>query len=369
MPEVVIVGGGVAGLATAYYLAKEGVRSVIVEKDAIAAHASGFAYGGLGPLSGAGIPGPMEEIARESFRLHLDLAGSLPEESGIDYEFGRRPSVALAFDDDEASRIKASLSWQGLQPGFSAEWIDADGLRELEPRISPHAIAGGLLDGLAEVEPYKFSLALAQAAESMGAEVRHGTVTGLERRGARVTGVLTGGGRIACDAVVLALGPWSGGASEWLGTPVRVEPLKGQIIRLNAPPPAVEVSVGWSHNYATTKRDGLLWSGTTEERVGFDTAPTAQARDTIMAALLHMMPAMEDAELVRQTACLRPVTPDGALTLGPAPGWEGVYIATGAGRKGVLYGPGMGRTVANLALGQDAGVDIGAFDPGRFGER
>ena len=76
MPDVVIVGGGVVGIATSYYLGKAGVRATVIEKDAIAAHASGFAYGGLGPLSGAGIPGPMAELAQESFQLHKDMAGA-----------------------------------------------------------------------------------------------------------------------------------------------------------------------------------------------------------------------------------------------------------------------------------------------------
>ena len=366
MPEVVIVGGGVAGISASYYLAKAGAKPVVIEKDAIAAHASGFAYGGLGPLSGAGIPGPMAEMARESFQLHKDLAESLPEESGIDYEYKSRPSVSLAFDDEEGSRIRMGMEWQNRHDGFSAEWLDPKGLREVDIRISPDAVGGCLLHGLAEVEPYKFVLALAQAAERMGADVRHGVVTGLERSGSRVTGVVTGSGRIPCDVVVLALGPWSGSASEWTGVPMPVEPLKGQILRLNAPPPVVECSIGWSHNYATTKGDGLLWVGTTEERAGFDDAPTAQARDEIMSALLRMMPAMEDAELVRQTACLRPVTPDGLLVLGEIPGWDGLFIATGAGRKGILYGPGIGLATADLVLSRRTSVGLASFDPGRF---
>ena len=77
--DVVIVGGGIAGMTTAYYLAKSGVPSVVVERDAIGSHASGFAYGGLSPLSGFGIPGPMAEIAQDGMRLHRELSKSLLE--------------------------------------------------------------------------------------------------------------------------------------------------------------------------------------------------------------------------------------------------------------------------------------------------
>ena len=85
--DVVIVGGGIAGMATAYYLAKAGVRSVVVERDAIGSHASGFAYGGLMPLSGFGIPGSQADIAQDGMRLHHELSKSLLEETGLDVDF------------------------------------------------------------------------------------------------------------------------------------------------------------------------------------------------------------------------------------------------------------------------------------------
>src|SRR5213594_5275789 len=99
--DVVIVGGGIAGMTTAYYLAKSGVPSVVVERDAIGSHASGFAYGGLSPLSGLGIPGPLAEIARDGMRLHRELSKSLLEETGIDVDFRVRSSLALAFTEVE----------------------------------------------------------------------------------------------------------------------------------------------------------------------------------------------------------------------------------------------------------------------------
>ncbi len=104
--------------------------------------------------------------------------------------------------------------------------------------------------------------------------------------------------------------------------PIDVRPLKGQILRLQAPGPPVDCSVGWGHNYATTKTDGLLWAGTTEEEAGFDEESTTAARDEIGAALVKMLPAMADAQIAHQTACLRPVASDGLLVLGRVPGLE-----------------------------------------------
>jgi glycine oxidase len=365
-PDVVIVGGGIAGMTTAYYLAKAGVTSVVVERDAIGSHASGFAYGGLSPLSGFGIPGPLAEIAQDGMRLHRELSGSLIEETGIDVDFRVRASLALAFTEADVRRLQAALSWQQKQPGYAARWLDASEALRIEPRISEEALGATLIEGGAGVEPYRLVLALTRAAEDLGVTVRHGRAIGLRRDGGHVTGVVLEREVIACSTVVFAIGPWSREVSDWIGLPVDVRPLKGQILRLQAPGPPVDCSVGWGHNYATTKTDGLLWAGTTEEEAGFDEESTPAARDEIGSALVRMLPAMADAQLAQQTACLRPVASDGLLVLGRVSGLEHVYVATGGARKGILYGPPMGRAIADLVLGRETRVSLEPFAPDRF---
>src|SRR5262245_32402881 len=364
--DVVIVGGGIAGMTTAYYLAKTGMPSVVVERDAIGSHASGFAYGGLSPLSGFGIPGPMAEIAQDGMRLHRELPKRLLDETGIDVDFRVRASLALAFTEADERRLQAALTWQQRQPGYAVRWLDVAEARRVEPRISDETVGAVLTEGGGAVEPYRLVLALTRAAEQLGVTVRHGRVIGLRRDGARVTGVVLERETLSCSTVVLALGPWSAEASGWIGVPIDVRPLKGQILRLQAPGPPVECSVGWGHNYATTKTDGLLWAGTTEEDAGFDEDSTLAARDEIGAALLRMLPAMADAQVAQQTACLRPVTSDGLLALGAVPGLDHVYVATGGARKGILYGPAMGHAIADLVLGRHTRVALDAFAPGRF---
>jgi glycine oxidase len=364
--EVVIGGGGIVGMTTAYYLARAGVPSVVIERDAIGSHASGFAYGGLSPLTGFGIPGPLAEIAAEGMRLHRELAASVVEETGIDIEYRVRSSLALAFTESDAQRLRAALQWQERQPGYTARWLDSSQALRIEPRVSPDALGAVSIEGTADVEPYRLVLALTRACERLGVTVRHGRVVGVRRDGRRVTGVRLERESIDCASLVLALGPWSAEASAWLGVPVEIRPLKGQILRLQAPGPPVPCSVGWGHNYATTKPDGLLWAGTTEEEAGFDEETTPAARDEIGAALVRMLPAMADAQLVHQTACLRPVASDGLLVLGRVPGIDGAYVATGAGRKGILLGPAMGRAVADLILSGTTKLALEAFAPGRF---
>lgn len=365
--EVVIAGGGIVGIATAYFLGRVGVRATVVERDSVGSHASGFAFGELTPLSGTGIPGPVYPLALEGMRLHTELAQVLPQETGVKTEFRRRPSITLTFTEQEVERARAHMAWQQRQPGFKVDWLDPAGIRSLDARISRQALGGVYVEGGGDVEPYRLVLALAQAAEKLGATIRHGRVMGLRRQGGRVCAVVLESGEVPCEQVVLCMGPWSGEASSWLGIKVSVRPLRGQILRLRAPGPPLEYAVFWAGNYATTKPDGLLWTGTTEEDVGFQETATSEARDSIMASLLRMLPPMRDAQLVQHTACLRPLSSDGLPVLGRVPGWEGVYLATGAGRKGILLGPAMARAVADLLTTGQTGIPIQAFSPDRWG--
>ena len=363
--DAVVVGAGIVGCATAYYLARAGVGAVLVDGDGIARHASGFAYGGLYPLSGAGIPGPMFALARRSFALHHELSEALPDESGFDIGFRSRPTVSLAFAEDEAAGIREHVAWVNAQAGFRAEWLSATALRKVDARIADDAVGGALYYGAAEVDPAGLTRALAQAS---GAEVLADVAVGLNHDGDRAIGLrLRDGGEIACGAVVLAQGPWAGAASDWLGAPVPVTPLKGEILRLKTQGPPIDCSIGWRGNYATTKPDGLLWAGTTEDVAGFDEAPTEAGRRSVLGNLVRMLPALEGARVVAQTACLRPMTPDGNVMLGRAPGLRGVYVATGGGRKGILYGPGVGAACADLVVTGATDLDLTPYDPGRFG--
>lgn len=369
--DVVIIGGGIAGIATAYYLAVMGVRSTVIERDGIASHASGFAYGGLsgGVTNGQHANTPLIEY---SMSLYPALAEALPAETNVDIQYQPRPLLRLALSDEEAAAFTQHFAWQQALPGYAVQWLTADEARALEPRISPETVGALHVEGSSDVEPYRLTLALGQAAEQRGATLRTGEVTAVHRNGGRVEGIsiATGAGnveRIACDTVVVAMGPWTAQASEWFGVPLPVHPLKGQIIRLRAGGAPYALSIGHLGNYAMTKpSDGLVWCGTTEEHADFDESRTTEARDAIIESTLRMLPPLEDAELVLQTACLRPVTPDGAVTLGPIPGTDGAYVATGGGRQGIMMGPGMSKAMADLIAKGAAALDLAAYAPSRF---
>ncbi|MBI4233930.1 MAG: FAD-dependent oxidoreductase [Chloroflexi bacterium] len=365
-PDVVIIGAGAVGCATAYFLAREGLRPLLIERDALASHASGFAFGGLNPTSGAGIPGPVLPLAKESMRLHLALHQALREGGGVETGFRLASMLAVALSEGEVDQLKANLAWQRRE-GFAVRWLEGQEAGRMEPRLSPHILGALQVEGVGLLESYRYVLALAQAAERSGATIQHGVVAGFQRHNERLRGVvLQSGASIPCDRAVLAAGPWAGEAGAWLGAEVPVEPLKGQILRLRLPGPPLEHYVSWAHCYAATKGDGLVWSGTTEERSGFDEHPTSEARLHILEGLLRVMPSFADAEVVQQTACLRPLSRDGLPILGEVPGWQGLYLAAGAGRKGILLSAGMGRAVADLIVRGHTDIPVAPFLPLRF---
>ena len=217
------------------------------------------------------------------------------------------------------------------------------------------------------MEPYRYTLAAGQAAERTGVEILNRRATGLISDGDTCRGVTRENGSLEAGVVVLAMGPWSGQASDWCRFDIPITPLKGQILRLQHGGEPVRTSIHYDGNYVVTKPDGLTWAGTTEEYAGFDDTPTAEARDSIIASIRTMVPSLSDAKLVQQTACLRPLSGDGLPIVGKAPGWRNLYLGTGAGRKGILWSTGMCQGLADLILNGSTEVPgVSSLDPARF---
>ena len=366
--HVAIIGGGAMGCSTAYYLAKAGITSTIIESEGIATQASGYNAGGLNPLQGAGIPGPLSNIAATTFSMHADLAQSLEDESGVAYHHKTIAFVTVAFDDSDLPAMQETHdTFEAAGDGFSAHWLDAAQLRELEPRLNPAAQRGIYAHGNAILSGYEFTLALARAAERNGAQIRHGKAIALQTEGDRVTAVTLEDGELACDSVVIASGPWSAQhTADWLGTSIPVEPYKGEILRLRIDQPMPPLDLSGPGANLHLRADGLLWVGATEERKGFDRQPSEYARRTLMKGATTLMPFLKDAQIAKHTACLRPLTPDWLPIVGAAPRWQNAYLATGAGKKGILLSPAIGKATADLITTGQTTIPLDGFAPQRF---
>jgi glycine oxidase len=362
--EVVVVGGGVAGCATAYYLSRAGVKVTLIERDGIGRQASGYSAGGINPLHG--YLDTLQALGMASYTLHRALWDELRNITGQDCQQRIISMIMVAFDEAEIPELQRILERFQATAGFAAHWLDAVELHELEPRLTSDALRGLYLYGNGVVDSHLFTVRLAEAAQHYGAVIRHGEVQGIAQVSGRSTGVVLADGTLPCDAVVLAMGPWAKAAQAWLGLSLPVEPLKGEILRMLIPGPALVHDFGSADILLCSRPGGQVWCAATEERRGFDTQPSEFARDFLWQRAQQLMPAMAQATLLEQTVCLRPVTPDWLPIIGRAPGWQNVYLATGGAKKGILLGPGMGQAIADLITTGHTALPVAPYTPERF---
>ena len=368
--DVVIIGGGAVGSSIAYRLASEGSSVTIVERDSIAGHASGFSGGLLNPTSETGKLVPLHH---QSFRMHREMLDRVQQESGVDAQVLMMPHIELALTEADIPIQKAELERISKFSDFKSEWLEPGDIRKLEPRITEDLYGGVLVEDVIILDSYNFTLATARAAEAHGAEIVLREATRIIYEKDRAVGVMLGQDRISCGAVVLALGPWSGAATLWVDIDVPVAPQKGELVRLEGLDPRLGFHLRAFHSDNTCavyqKADGLIWLGATrKDGSGFDTTPSADALDSISLTAMRMMPELESQKLVLQTACLRPVTPDGDPILGQVPGKEGMFIATGTAGQGILLAPVIGRAIADLVSTGETDIDIAPFGFDRFGQ-
>jgi glycine oxidase len=371
-PDVIVVGGGVIGCAVAYFLAAEhGVESLIIERNGIGSEASGGAAGELAAAEltekGSHRPAPaFTRFLQEGISLHANLAPTLLEESGVDYLLTPITMLRPAFTEDEASEMAGELARLN-EAGIEASWVEPENIRAMNTWLADDAL-GAVTSTELQLESYPFAIALAQAAEQHGVEIRTGEVTGIERSGGRVTGVRMGDEVLSAPTVVIANGPWSQFASEWIGLDIPVIPLRGQIVHLDIPrgAPRPRQAIFHSTGYLLPKASGAIFVGTTIEEVGFDSEPTSEARDSIMEAVARIAPQVLDIPIKQMSACLRPYSADDMPIIGAVPGIDGLYIATGHGFKGITLCLVTGKNLAELMIQGTSSFPMDEFSPARL---
>ena len=364
--DVAIIGGGAAGCAVAFYLAEAGLTPTIIEREGVGSQASGYAAGALNPLTGQGIPGPLGDFAWESFHMHRALYPMLSELTGIDYQLCPVAEIRITFNEAEVPAFEALADRLLRTDHFAASMTEQWRVRKLDSRVNSEFAGCVFTRGNYTLDSLSFTQALASAAQHSGARVRPGTVRGLEITNDQVSRVLLDDGELDCGEVVLAMGPWSRQAERWLDAYIPVDPLKGEILRMKLPGPPLEHEVVGEGAALYPKHDGLVWCGTTEDWSGFDRQPLIETRERILEGAKQLLPSITEATLVTHTACLRPVTPDWLPILGRVPGYRNAWLATGAGKKGILLAPGIGKSIADLIATDGTELPIENFAPERF---
>ncbi len=369
--DAVIVGGGVIGLACAWLAARRGLRVRVLERGQPGDGASGVAAGMLAPV-GEATWGEDEllSLALDSHARWPRFAAELGEASGCDPGFIELGAVHVALDRDESEALRRRFDLM-RSLDLDATWLSARDVRELEPGLSPSAAAGVHAPHESAVDPRLLLEALRAAAQSSGAEL----LTGCEVRETLLddgclVGVRTADGVAhRGERTVLATGAWSGEAS-WLPADVRppVRPVKGEILSLRGPAsaPIAEHLVVSERVYIVPRPDGRLIVGATVEERGFDTRVTAGGVYELLREAYRAVPDVSELELVEATAGLRPCTPDNAPLIGTSE-LDGLVLATGHFRNGILLAPATAEAVTALLAKDESSVDIGAFAPARFG--
>jgi glycine oxidase len=369
LPDVVVLGGGVVGCATAFYLARAGASVTVIEPQELAAGASGAAAGMLAALSDeGGDRGPaFQQLCLDSLHLYGELLPDL-EATGIDLRYRRSGVMHLALSAAEADHLRHRYENQrALAPDL--RWLEASQIAAEEPEASPRAVAALVSPQEHYLDPQRLVLALAEAARRHGARIEVGRPFSRFRpRGDRIVAVDAGGARFQADAVVLAAGAWTVRLARRIGAFVPVRPIRGQMLALRGPATPLRRVIWGEKAYLVPRENGLTFVGATVEDVGFRQRTTATALARLRRGASGLVPGLAIARVASAWAGLRPGSSDGLPILGRLPGWSNAWVATGHFRNGILLSPITGKLIAESVLaGRDAPA-LAPFSPRRFGE-
>jgi len=361
--DVVIIGGGVIGLAIARALALRGVRDInLFETARLGTEASFAAAGMLAPQVEADAQDDFFTLACRSRDMYPSFAEELREETGIDIELDTTGTLYLAFTEQDRKEIDRRYEWQS-RAGLAVEILTDADARELEPSIAP-AFGALRFPNDVQVENRRLLTALTNSITKRGVlTVTQTTVHSLIIEGNRLTGVQTSRGRISCNTAVVAAGTWSSFIQH---SNITVEPVRGQMVCLESKPQLARHVVFSPRCYIVPRRDGRLLAGSTNERVGFDKSVTAGGISSILQHAQEISPEISLLPVTDTWAGLRPRTPDGLPVLGPCGEIEGLFYATGHYRNGILLAPLTGELISEAIVDGVVSPLLGPFSPGRF---
>jgi D-amino-acid dehydrogenase len=356
--DVVVVGGGIVGTATAYELGRAGARTLLIDR----------ADAGRATDAGAGILSPETAKRDDPAWVQLVLAAgrhydALLPQLGSDTGWSRCGILQLATRETDVT------AWEWVaERATGATEISAEAARSMVP------VLGTVIRALhhpraARVDGRIFCAALRRAAVEQGVDVRTGSVD--EIRAGDPATVIVDGEALHIPFVVIAGGAWTRRFGEQLGVQLPVGPVRGQIAHLGVADhdtgtwPIVQQVYG---HYMVPWADRRVAVGATVEDAGFAPDATAGGLREITREALRVMPGLAGATFGEVRVGLRPTSIDDSPLLGPLPGIENIYVATGHGASGLLLGPVSGALVADqvLARAPSADVDLQPFSPARF---
>lgn len=370
-----MIGGGIAGAATAHHLVRAGVDALLVDRGD-EGRATDAGAGILSPATSSRTGSdPWFEYAVRAVGYYDELAADLAAIGYEDHGYASATYLQVAVDpaerevfEERLGRLRERQARLGVPREGSLAELDGDAARDLFPPLGDVDRAlryddAGRVDGRA------FTDALLGGARDEGLETRDGDARGIVVEDGTVEAVVVDGERVPTDSVVVAGGAWSAAFGDDLGVAIPVHPMRGQIVHLDVDAETADWPIvgGFRHHYAVPWPGGRVAAGATREpEAGFRPRPTAEGVRTVLDEALRVAPGLGDAELADVRVGLRPATEDGLPVLGAVPGVDGAYLNTGHGPTGLMLGPYSGRQVARLVRGLDPEADLAPFSVDRF---
>jgi glycine oxidase len=364
--ELLVVGAGVIGLACAWRAAQAGLRVTVLDAGA-RERASEVAAGMIAPVGEASWgEDALLAAGLSSARAWPDFAAELSSEAGLPVPYRRCGALHVALDRDEAAQLRRVHELHD-ELGLAARWLTAGECRHLEGGLATGVVGGLEVDGEAEVDPRALLEALRSAVAAAGVTVEEGgEVSAVRIEGGGATGARLADGRaIEAERVLLAAGARCAALAPAARLPIR--PVAGEIVRLRAPQGGrpCERLVVTERVYVVPREGGEVVVGATVEDRGFDLRVTAGGVHELLREAYRALPEIAELELVEVAAGLRPATPDNAPVLG-ATAVDGLMVAGGHHRNGILLAPGTAEAIATILTGGEPAPEIAALSPARF---
>lgn len=364
--DVIIVGGGIIGGAIAFELARRKLSVLMLDRQPPGQEASWAAAGMLSPAPDSPSAIPLVPLSRASLEIYPEFVAAIEEASGEKVGFRPCGTIETLFAQD-AQRELSTLTAVHRGLGLDTEVLRVEEAFELEPHLSRDLGAAALLRFEAAVDNRALTRAIYRAIEALGVEIRSGSgVESLLCAGNRCTGVVAAGKRVEAKNIVIAAGCFSS-SIEGVAKYAPTRPVRGQMVALRSETVEIGHVLRSERGYIVPRGGGLCVAGSTLENVGFEKAITPQGIGGIFSAAIEMIPALAGAAIQETWCGLRPDTPDHLPCLGPTD-VEGLLIATGHFRNGILLTPITARVVADWVTGQQTLVSCEAFSPMRFAE-
>lgn len=355
--DVIIAGGGVIGLTTAYFLAKDGARVVLCEQGQTGMESSWAGAGILPPSDLEHAQYPLDRLRALSGSIFPELSSDLQARTGIDNGFARSGGLEFL----SYSGHTPSDEWYGL--GVVTKHLTERDTLAVEPALAPNLGDALFLPGMAQLRNPWHMQALRAACLDTGHVAIHEElpVQGLIVESGRVKGVRAGGEVLTGAAVLLAAGAWTDRLLEPLGCQLRIQPVRGQIALLNPGTVLFRRILLCGSRYLVPRLDGRVLVGSTEEHVGYDKSTTAMGIAGLITLAVSIVPDLATAAVEKTWSGLRPGSPDGLPFIGPVPGMENLYVAAGHFRAGIQLSPGTALLLKESLLGQPLTMPIDAF--------